>query len=298
MRLDLRHLDALQAIADRKSLTLAAHDLGVTQPAISIQMKKLEHELGVSLFERVGRGVELTEAGREVLQHARRIGRVVEDLRENLRQYRELGRGELRIAVVSTANYFISDHIARFRKDHPGVGINLFVANLGGVFNLIEANEADLAITGRPPEDAEFVAQRFMQNPLGIIAPPDHPLVGRADLAPQDLLDYPFVFREPGSGTRAAMERAFHEHGLECRASCVLSTNEAVKQAVQAGLGIAVISKQTIELEVVTGRLALIECSGLSLMRQWFLAYRNFRRLPPAALSFRNQLLSNQTTGA
>lgn len=292
MLIDLRQLEMLEAVAQHGSVTLAAKALHVTQPAISIQLRKLETELGLALTERAGRGIRLTEAGQEAVQHAHRIGQAIEDLRENMRQYRGLVRGQLRIAVVSTANYFIAADIARFRKQHPGIDINLRVANRDGILEMIEANESDLAVTGQPPDDSELVARRFKPNPLVVIAPPDHPLAGRTDLTPRDLVEHSFVFREPGSGTRGAMVRAFREHGLECRESCVLSSNEAVKQAVQAGLGLAVISQQTTQLELETNRLTVLPCEGLSLTRQWFLVYRNFRRLPPSALEFRNQLLT------
>lgn len=296
MKIDLRQLEMLTAVADHRSLTLAAKALGVTQPAISIQIRKLEAETGIALFERAGRGVALTEAGREVLDHAQRIGRVLDSLRESLRQHKGLDRGLLRLAVVSTANYFIPGDIAQFRKQHPGIEINLRVANRDSIFKMLEASESDLAITGQPPDTSELIARPFKANPLAVIAAPDHPLAGRPEVSPEQLAAYPFVFREPGSGTRAAMERAFREHGLICRESCVLSSNEAVKQAVQAGLGLAIISGQTTELEIETGRLTILNSPSLSLMRQWYLLYRNFRRLSPPALEFRNHLLAENSS--
>ncbi len=291
MRIDLRQLQVLEAVARHGSLTLAARELNVTQPAISIQLRKLEETLGVALTQRAGRGIRLTEAGMETVQHAHRVTQVLDDLQENMRQHRGLVRGELRIAVVSTAHYFIHKDIALFRKRHPQIEVNLQVANRAGVAELMENNESDLAITGQPAQDSDLVARRFKPNPLGVIAPPDHPLAGRTGLTPPDLVAWPFVVREPGSGTRAAMEQAFRAHDLVCQVSCVLPTNEAVKQAVQAGLGLAVISLQTTELEQQAGRLVVLPCTALTLMRQWFLVYRNLRRLPPAAIAFRSQLL-------
>lgn len=293
MRIDLRQLEMLEAIARCGSLTLAAEDLNVTQPAISIQMRKLETQVGIALFEREGRGVQLTEVGQEVLHHAQRISGVLDDLRENIQHFKGVRKGILRIAVVSTANYFIPDYIARFRKLHPGVKINLRVANRDNLLDMLASNESDLAITGQPPEDSDLVARPFKENPLVVIAPPDHPLANQARISPQDLAQFPFVIREPGSGTRAAMERAFREHGLKCQVSCVVSSNEAVKQAVQAQLGLAVISNQTIELETETKRLTILKCKELDLKRQWYVVYRNFRRLLPTALEFRKQLLDN-----
>lgn len=293
MRIDLRQLEMFEAIERYGSLTLAAEALNVTQPAISLQMRKLEAQLDLALLERAGRGVTITEAGQEVLHQARRINRVLDDLRENLRHFKGVQKGVLRIAVVSTANYFIPEYLANFRKQHPGVEIDFRVANRDNILEMLASNESDLAITGQPPDDSDLIARPFKENPLVVIAPPDHPLAGRTDIEPEDLVQYPFVVREPGSGTRAAMERAFLEHGLECRTSCVLSSNEAVKHAVQAQLGLAVISRQTTELETETRRLTLLDCRKLSLTRKWYVVYRSYRRLPPAAQEFRTQLLSN-----
>lgn len=295
MRIDLRQLEMIEAIARLGSLTKAADALAVTQPAISIQMRKLEDQVGLALFEREGRGVRLTEAGQDVAHHARRIGNVLDDLKEDLRQFKSIDKGLLRVAVVSTANYFIPRDIAAFREAHPGVEINLRVANRDTILHLLDQNATDLAITGQPPDDADVVARSFKENPLVIIAPPGHELAGRTDIGPADLARFPFVVREPGSGTRAVMERAFRQFGLSCDVACVLSSNEAVKQAVQAGLGLAVISRQTTDLEVETGRLSILHNKSLQLMRRWYVVYRSYRRLSPAALAFRDRLLSEST---
>lgn len=291
MKLNLRQLEMLESVAKYGSLTLAAEAMNVTQPAISIQIRKLETEVGIALIERTGRICQLTEAGEEVLRHAQRISRVVEDLKENLEQFRGVSRGVLRLAVVSTANYFIPEYIAYFRKTHPGVEMNLRVANRDSILKMLESNETDLAITGLPPDDSELTARPFKENPLVVISPPDHPLAQKSRVTLEALSKYPFIIREQGSGTRAVMARTFQKHGLEYQESCVLSSNEAVKQAVQAGLGLAVISQQTTDLELETGRLAILDAEELSVLRHWYVVYRNFRRLPPAALEFRNALL-------
>ncbi len=292
MHIQFRQLEIIRAIAEQGSLTAAADKLGVTQPAISIQLRKLETQLGLALAERSGRHVTLTEAGVELLRHARRLAQGIDDMQDSLEQFRTLDRGHLRLAVVSTANYFIPDQIARFRQDHPGIEINLHVANRNSVFGELEANEADLAITGQPWDDADLVARPFKENPLVVIAPAGHPLANQTNIPVSELSQFPHVVRESGSGTRAAMERAFQSQDIDFSISCVLSSNEAVKQAVQANLGIAVISQQTTEIEQETGRLTILDVQGFPIMRQWYLVYRNFKRLPPAALAFRNQLLT------
>lgn len=291
MSLDLRQLQVFEALARHSSITRAAEELGVTQPAVSIQLRKIEAETELTLVERVGRRLQLTEAGEELRRHAERVARDLVDMEESLLLYRGVRRGRLRLAVVSTANYFLHDHLTSFKKHFPEIDVNLQVANRDSILRALESNQADMSITGQPPDDADVVARRFMDNPLVVIAPPDHPLAGSKNISLEQFAKEPLVIREPGSGTRAAVERVLGEQGLSFRVSCVLSTNEAVKQAVRAGLGLAVISGQTAELEFETGRLAALPVEGFPVMRKWFVMYRKFNRLPPAALAFRNILL-------
>lgn len=293
MSLDLRQLEVFEAVARHGSITRAAEELRVTQPAVSIQLKKIEEQTGLALIERVGRKLFLTEAGEELRRHAERMARDLVDLEESLLLYRGVRRGRLRLAVVSTANYFLHDHLTAFKKHFPEIDVNLRVANRDSILQALESNQADLTITGQPPDDADVVARRFMDNPLVVIASPDHPLAGQKLISLERFSKEPLVIREQGSGTRAALERVLGERALTYRASCVLSTNEAVKQAVRAGLGLAVISGQTAELEFETDRLVSLNVEGFPVMRKWFVVYRKFSRLPPAALAFRNILLGD-----
>ncbi len=291
MPVDNRQIRVLDAVARHGSITRAAQELHLTQPAVSMSVRQLEESLGLPLVERVGRRIVLTPAGRELADHARRIVQATADLEEAAGQMRGLERGVLRLAVVSTANYFLAPILANYRARYPGIAVALQVANRDSVLAALEAGEADLAVTGRPSEDAELVAQRFKDNPLVVIAPPGHPLLARAPIPLARLVREPLVVRERGSGTRAAMERLFAAHGLDFETSCVFETNEAVKQAVQAGLGLAVISAQTVELELATGRLAVLPVEGFPILRVWYLVHRAHRRLPPPAQAFRRILL-------
>lgn len=292
MNITLRQLRIFEAVARLGSISRAAAELHLTQPAVSMQMKQLESLLGLTLVEQVGKRLTLTQAGTELREHARDIALRVVDLSAAMDQLRGLERGQLRLAVVSTANYFLPEVIAEFSRHHPGVRISLQVANRESVLAALAANTADLAITGRPPDSADIVAQRFMDNPLGVIAPPGHPLVGQGAVPMARLARETLVLREPGSGTRAALERHFAAHGLQIRPGCELGTNEALKQAVRAGLGLGMVSMQTLELELATGCLVLLPVEGFPIVRQWYVVQRARKRLSAAAQIFRGMLLA------
>ena len=292
MHVTLRHLRIFEAVASCNSISRAAAELHLTQPAVSMQMKQLEEQIGVPLIEQVGKRLFLTDAGQELRKHAREIASRMVDLNSAMDQFRDLQRGMLRLAVVSTANYFLPRLLAGFHQRYPGVRVSLQVANREFVLAQLADNSTDLAITGRPPDSLDVVAQHFMDNPLVVIAAPSHPLAAQPRISLQRLAEETLVVREPGSGTRAAMERHFAQHGLACRAGCELGTNEALKQAVRAGLGLGVVSAQTIELELLTGCLVVLPVDDFPIVRRWFVLHRTHKRLSAAALAFRELLLA------
>lgn len=292
MHVTLRQLSIFEAVATHHSISRAAAAMHLTQPAVSMQMKQLEDQIGVPLIEQIGKRMFLTEAGKELRGYARDIAARMVDLNAAMDQYRDLERGVLRLAVVSTANYFLPRLVSEFHKCHPGVRVSLQVANREIVLAQLAENNTDLAITGRPPDSLDLVAEHFMDNPLVVIAAPDHPLATQKEITLERLAQEMLVVREPGSGTRAAMERHFAEHGLGYRAGCELSTNEALKQAVRAGLGLGVVSAQTIELELQAGCLAVLPVKNFPILRRWYVLHRSQKRLSAAALSFRERLLA------
>jgi DNA-binding transcriptional LysR family regulator len=292
MHITLRHLKIFEAVARCGSISRAAAELHLTQPAVSMQMKQLEQQIGLPLLEQVGKRMFLTEAAQELQEHARDIAARMVDLNASMDQFRGLERGLLRLAVVSTANYFLPRLIADFNQSYPGVGVSLQVANREFVLSALADNRTDLAITGRPPDSLDVVAQHFMDNPLVVIAPPEHPLAALDAVSMHRMVDETLVVREPGSGTRAAMERHFETHGLSYRAGCEFGTNEALKQAVRAGLGLGVVSLQTIELELRTGCLVVLPVEGFPVVRQWYVLHRTHKRLSAAARTFREMLLA------
>jgi DNA-binding transcriptional LysR family regulator len=293
MHFTLRQLSIFEAVARHASISRAAAELHLTQPAVSMQVKQLEEQIGLPLIEQIGKRLFLTEAGHELRSHATRIAAQVADIEASMDQLRGLEHGLLRLAVVSTANYLVSRLLASFSERHPGVRVSLQVANREQVLAALAENRTDLAITGQPPDSVDVIAQHFMDNPLVVIAAPSHPLAGKRAIPLARLAREVLVVREPGSGTRAAMERHFAERGIDYRAGCELSSNEAIKQAVQAGLGLGVVSAQTLELELETRRLAVLQVESFPILRHWYVVHRRHKRLSPAAAALRSLLLAH-----
>jgi DNA-binding transcriptional LysR family regulator len=292
MHVTFRQLQIFEAVARFSSISRAANQLHLTQPAVSMQIKQLEDQIGLPLLEQIGKRLFLTEAGGELRIHAQRFAAQHREMEAAMDQFRDLTRGWLRIAVVSTANYFLPPLIVSLSERHPGMRISLEVANRESVLAALADNRTELAITGQPPESAELVAQYFMDNPLVVIAAPTHALAGASSISMAQLARETLVVREPGSGTRATMERHFAAHGLEYVPGCELNTNEAIKQAVQAGLGCGVVSAQTIDLELELRRLIVLPVEGFPLIRRWYIVHRCAKRLSAAALAFRGLLLA------
>jgi len=292
INITLRQLRIFEAVARLGSISRAAAEVHLTQPAVSMQVKQLEDQLGLQLLEQVGKRMCLTKAGEELVVHAGRISAQMIDLGAAMEQFRDVDRGFIRISVLSTANYFLPRLIANFTETHPGVRISLEVANREAVLEALAENTTDLAITGQPPETTNVKSQYFMDNPLVIIASPSHPLAKLDYVRLRRLETETLVLRESGSGTRASIERYFNSHGTVYRAGCEFSTNEAIKQAVQAGLGLGVVPVQTIELELETKRLVVLPVEGFPVIRQWFIVHRSDKRLSAAAQAFLSLLLT------
>ena len=240
MPLELRQLQIIEAIARLGSVTRAADELGLTQPAVSMQLKQIEERIGLPLLRRRGRLYEATETGEEIVRAARQVAQTLSDLDDALQRLRGLERGQLRLGVVSTANYFLPDYLVAFRRRHPGLTVTLHVANRDQIVQALQDTLIEIAIIGRPPDSTELFATRLMDNPLVVIASPDHPLAseqaGTSEAITLDCLArHPFVMREPGSGTRAAFERVLAASGVRVQQACVLASNEAVKQGRAGG---------------------------------------------------------------
>ncbi len=285
-RFTLRQLDIFAAVARSQSLTRAAAEVHLTQPAVSMQVKQLEEALGLPLFEPEGRGIRLTEAGREFAGHVEDVLERVQNLDDLAARWRGVRTGRIRLGVVSTAKYFVPRLLGQFLRSHPGVDFRLSVHNREEILQELRGNTVDLVIMGRPPEGIDCEATPFAPNLLGIVAAPEHPFSRRRRLELSELQNERFIVREPGSGTRAAMERVFAQHRTRFLTSMEMASNETIKQAVIAGLGLGFLSLHTVRSELATGRLVLLDVLGLPVRRQWFLVRRAARRLVPVAEEF------------
>jgi LysR family transcriptional regulator, low CO2-responsive transcriptional regulator len=248
------------------------------------------------LFERVGRRIAITEAGSTLLLHTREIVRALSEAEDAFDALRGLTAGRINLGVTSTAKYFAPHFLARFRELHPALAFRLAVSNREAAIESLAGNEVDLAIMGRPPETPATVAAAFAPHPLVVIASPKHPLARKRRIPVASLAAESFLVREPGSGTRSAMQHYFAEHDVPIRIGMEMASNETIKQAVMAGMGIAFLSRHTIGLELATKKLALLDVRGLPVMRQWHVVHLATKRLSPTALAFRAFVLKHGRT--
>ncbi|HEX7637078.1 MAG TPA: LysR family transcriptional regulator [Burkholderiaceae bacterium] len=283
----LRQLQTFLAAAELGSFGRAAQALHLTQPAVSMQMSQLSQALGVALFERRGRRLALTQAGETLMPYVERLTETLKEAGEALDALQGLRRGRLRIALVTTTRYFAPRLAALFREAHAHIDMEVSIAHRDAVIAQLESNHADLAIMGRPPAHLPIVAEPFAQHPHGVIAPPWHPLAGKRRIAPARAADQPFIAREPGCGTRDAMDRYFAGCGIAPAIVQTMPSNESIKQAVMAGMGLAFISLHTVSLEHQGGHLALLDLQGLPVLRDWFVIHRANKPLSPAAEAFK-----------
>jgi len=292
----LRQLKVFESVARHLSFSRAAEELHLTQPAVSMQVKQLEEQAGLPLTEMVGKKVFLTSAGEEVARHARRIAQQLREADEALDALKGVRGGHLAIGVISTAKYFAPRLLAEFRRRHPGVDLSLGVSNRETLVRRLTDNEIDLAIMGQPPKDIATIADAFADHPMIIAAAPDHPLAGCEKIPTSLLGEETFLIREPGSGTRATMERYFADAAIVPRQQLEMGgSDETIKQAVMAGLGIAFISAHAVALECEFGRMVRLPVAGTPLMRRWFVVHRTEKELLPLAESFRHFLLTEAT---
>lgn len=293
MPASLRQLRVFQSVARHQSYTRAAEELHLTQPAAFAQVKQLEERLGIVLFERIGKKMFLTEAGQVVSEGARDALDAVERMHMRLADMRGLRQGRLRIAIVSTAQYFLPRLLGAFCDANPGIEVALTVTNRQTVLARLAANEDDLCILGTVPDGLDVVATAIADNPLVVLGRHDHPLVGERAIPPERVTREPFILREKGSGTRLAAERFFRSRGLTLPMRMELGSNEAIKQAVIGGLGLAILARDTLALEGKTGLLRTLDVTGFPLLRQWQVAYPRGKHLSVVAEAFLDHLVAN-----
>jgi DNA-binding transcriptional LysR family regulator len=285
-----RQLEVFEAIARLGSFTRASEELHLTQPTVSMQMKKLTDAVGLPLFEQVGRRIHLTEAGKELAIAAREIMQSLERCDMSIAEMRGLKKGKLRLAVVSTAKYFVPRILGEFLRQHPGVEVSLKVTNRQRVLERAAENLDDLYILSQPVGHIELVAKSFMENPLLVMAHPEHPLTHERNIPLQRIAQEPFLMREEGSGTRLSVERIFGSQGLKPNIRMELGSNEAIKQAIIGGLGISILSRHTLGMDGM-GEPAVLDVEGFPVINQWHIGHPHGKQLSVVASAFLDYLL-------
>ena len=290
----LRQLQSLLSIKRTGKISVSAQELGLTGPAITLQLKQMEEQLGIPLFDRSREGMRPTVAGEAALRAARDIEIRLRGLFDEIDTIRDAQSGRIAIGAVSTAKYFAPALMAAFRAKHPGVEITLTIGNRFAIIDALREYEIDIALMGRPPRDFGVRAQFFGDHPLVIIAAPDHPLAKRHSLSKEDLLAEPFIVRESGSGTRSSLDIFMSDvAGWTDLRHTEMTSNETIKQAVMAGMGIAFISAHTIAMELELKRLKILDVDGMPIRRQWYAVSRTDREPNPMMRAFNDFLVSD-----
>lgn len=287
----VRQLQVFVEVAERLSLARVAERLNLTPSAVSFQIKQVELQTGFALFERVGRRVVLTDAGALLLDYARVVLRSLQEADEAMEGLKGTSAGRIRLGLTSTSKYIVPHMIAHFRAAHPAVAVHLAEGNRARVLAMLTDGSVDLAVMGQPPADADVLAERFAPHPSIIIAAGGHRLAGAGSLTLDALKDEPFVMREAGSGTKAMTDAHFQRAGFEPSVAMVSSSNEMIKQAVIAGMGLALISAHTVSLELSLGLLTALPVEGFPLMRSWFIVQRRTLPLLPVQARLRTYFI-------
>ncbi|NJD05690.1 MAG: LysR family transcriptional regulator [Methylococcaceae bacterium] len=286
MNISLRQLKVFESVARLLSFTRAATELHLTQPAVSIQIRQLEENVGLPLFENIGKRIYLTDTGKDLYGVCETVLGALSRFEMDAADRRGLKTGKLRLAVTTTAKYFVPRLLGPFCERYPGIEVSLKVTNQSSLLERLAHNEDDLYILGQPPKHLAVKAQPFMENRLVMLAPPDHPLVGQRNIPLQRFAAEWLLMREAGSGTRQSTERFFAERGVAIRERMTLGSNEAIKQAVMGKLGLAVLSHNTVVLEIAVGQIAVLDVEGFPILRHWQLVYPAEKRLSVVAQAF------------
>lgn len=285
-----RQLQLFLAVAEHGGVSAAARACHVTQPTVSMQLRELADAVGLPLYEQIGRQLHLTPAGEALVATARAMNDEWSAFEQRIAGLKGLTEGRLRVAVVSTAKYFIPRMLGQFCKQHPGIDVALAVENRDGVVARLRGNADDLYIMSQPPADIEVERHTFLPNPLVVIAPRSHPLASRKRIALESLAGEPFVMREPGSGTRLACEAHFAAAGFAPRVRLELGSNEAIRQAVEGELGLGIVSLHALAGVAPGERPAVLPVSGFPIRSSWSILYPRGKRLSPIAGVFLDYL--------
>lgn len=286
MNFTLHQLRVFGMVARHKSMTEASRQLHMSQPAVSIQIKQLQESVGIPLIEVVGRKLYLTNAGERLYEAYTSINRELESFDSAVSQFQGGLKGTLSISAASTAKYFVPYLLGEFLRRYPLLKISLKVTNRDEVLHHLSQNEFDLAVLTQLPKDDSIEVIPFFDNPLVMAAPADHPLADSKQVTVDQLADETFIYRELGSGTRMVMERYLSEKGIKAEPAMELSTNEAVKQAIMAGIGISVISKLSMGNELTLNQISILNVNDFPILTRWHMLYKKEKKLTPVTQNF------------
>lgn len=292
MHFTLQQLRLFDAVYRNQSYTRAARELFLSQPAVSIQIKRLEEQAGTSLFETVGKKIFPTSAGKAMFEASQDILNRVKLLKNTMEELKGEVTGPLQIAVVTTAKYFMPHLLGQFLKNYPDVEPKLIFTNRAKVMDRLINNQDDFVIMGQIPDDGRLEAHPFLENIIVPVASPSHPLAGKKNLPLESLKDVRFLMREPGSGTRLVFERLLESKGVSIEHSMELGSSEAIKQGVMAGLGVSILSIHSIELERNAGKLIMLDIEGFPLKRLWYAVHSHGSSLSLTAKTFLDYILN------
>jgi len=282
----LHQLRVFEAVARHNSFTRAAEELFLTQPTISMQVKQLAKVVGLPLFEQIGKRLYLTAAGKELFSTCKVLFENISEFESTIANLKGLKQGTLRLSVITTAKYIIPRLLGLFSQRYPGVDISLKVTNHENISERLLNNQDDLYVMSQLPQDFDIEVYPFMENPLIVLAPRSHPLVKEKNIPLKRLANELFIMREPGSGTRQAVQKLFEEHDIKVRVKLDLGSNEAIKQAIAGGLGISVLSRHTLTSECMNGEIAVLDVEHFPIRRHWYVVYPAGKQLSIVASTF------------
>jgi DNA-binding transcriptional LysR family regulator len=290
----LHQLRIFHAVARHNSFARAAEALHLSPPTLSLQVKQLSETVGQPLFEQLGKKIFLTAAGATLAEACADIETRMERLSQDLAALQGVERGSFKLAILTTVKYTVPKLLGGFCAAHPGIDVAMVVGNRENLLQRLANNQDDLYIMGQPPDHLDLVCEDFADNPLVLVAPPNHPLAGKKRLSPQRLANEPFIWREPGSGTRLTAERFLADKGITVTNRLEVGSNEAIKQTVAGGLGLAVLSATTVVSELALGELVQLDVQGFPLIRRWHVVYPRGKRLSAATLAFKQWLFDHR----
>ena len=287
----LHQLKVFETVARNGSFTRAAEELLITQPTVSSQVKQLTKAVGLPLFEQIGKSLYLTDAGQELLITCQDIFERLNNFEMKIADLKGTKQGQLKLAVITTAKYFVPRLLGSFCQHYPGIDVALKVTNHQEIQQRMSKNQDDLYIVSNPHKDIDLKSQPFLNNPLVVVARKDHPLAHKSHIDIQELNEQPFIMREQGSGTRDAILKLFAKHNISVKVKLELGSNEAIKQAISGGLGISILSEHCLISERVSGELTILDFKHFPIKRRWFVSRLAGKKLSVIAETFLDYLL-------